>query len=154
MDFLKKPETLFIAFFAIALVVYIAYDYKKHSSQNEKQRQLEERLSATVRAMGEMSTQVKKVDNVFPEFVKLKERQDEIEKIFDKIEDINDFLDNLTSSLEDSGIEVEEIPKKKKKDKRKKKERRRKKEESSSESEDDGSERMRRIQERRKNGKR
>lgn len=118
MDSLKKPETLFLVILAIVVIGYIVFDYRKHNSQNEKAKQTEEHLAATIRLVDQHTKKIIQMDTLAQELVRLKERQEELEEeleekeeIKEKYEELVEVFDDLVQSLKKNGIEVDvEVP--------------------------------------------
>lgn len=172
MDSLKKPENIFTLVLGIVLVGYIVYDYRKHGSQAEKIKQIEDNLAATVQRVGQMTEGINRLAGFTQELVKLKERQEELEEDHqDKFNELIDSLEDLVSQVKKAGISVDvdfpegEDKKKKKKGKKSKKSKKdkkskKRKDDSSDDESDDSSDeesknsetldRMSRLKEKRK----
>lgn len=103
----RKPEFFMVAIITIALIGYIAYDYRKHNVQLEKIKTIEEHLSVTVRAVDAITQQTNHIHPMAQELVKLKERQERLEELEDKYEELVELLDEMTQSLKNQGMTVE-----------------------------------------------
>jgi nitrogen regulatory protein PII-like uncharacterized protein len=151
----KKPEFLVIIVLAIVLIGYIAYDYRKHNSNEERLKRFEENLATTAKAVGDYTTKFALINTIVSEIRTLKEEIEEVKIIQEKCDELVDIIDELITAVNANGINIDvDLPefiekrksskkskKSKSKNKRSKRSKRSKKEveSNSSDDEDDSS---------------